>query len=87
MPLHGEHGGALLLSDKPKRKFDMVSRELIKAEIDDVGEEYPDALFKIIKAFRSPLNTDKNDWHDLSKNFQVVSQSILLSGEVRGIMN
>ncbi len=65
MPLHGEHGGALLLSDKPKRKFDMVS----KAEIDDVGEEYPDALFKIIKAFRSPLNTDKNDWHDFIEKF------------------
>ena len=47
MPLHGEHGGALLLSDKPKRKFDMVSRELIKAEIDDVGEEYSDALLDL----------------------------------------
>lgn len=47
----------------------MVSRELIKAEIDDVGEEYPDALLKNIKAFRRPSNTDKNDWHDFIEKF------------------
>jgi hypothetical protein len=32
----------------------MISRDLIKAEIDYSGDEYLDALFKIVRAFRIP---------------------------------
>jgi hypothetical protein len=51
------------------QRSDLSSKELIKAEIDDVGDEYLDALLKIIKAFSKPSNTDKNDWHDFIEKF------------------
>lgn len=32
----------------------MITREILKAEIDQVGEEYIEILYKIIKAFKQP---------------------------------
>jgi len=53
----------------------MITKEIIKSEIDRVQNEYLEPLFKIIKAFEKPdilsnqyltknINDDNSDWKD-----------------------
>ena len=49
------------------RDDNMITKELIKSEIDKVQTEYLEPLLKIIRAFESPINTKnkseiKLDW-------------------------
>jgi len=38
----------------------MVTRELVKTEVDNVHDDYLDVLFKIIKALENSPSEDKN---------------------------
>ena len=67
----------------------MVIKDLIKAEIDRVRDEYLEALYKIIKAFESPANppslnlaSDDIAWKDfITETYGCLSDAPIQRGD------
>jgi len=68
----------------------MITRNLLKAEIDTVQEQYLEVLLKIIKAFEEPeqenkaedVNSDKQQWSEFLNRFAgILADSPIQQGE------
>lgn len=48
----------------------LITKELIKAEIERVEDKYLEPLYRIIKALErtAPTDTDKSDWQQFIEN-------------------